>query len=176
MKRILVLALGLLVAPHAASAQVELGLDFFGLRYNDVDGDPDATIGVGIPESGLRVGFNAGPRMIIETRAEIDWDKQGDASARGITIVPGLNYLVNDQFYVRGNIGLSNFNVDNGTVSFSGTQYIFGAAAGIRRALGSGAVLRVEGGVDQWLENEDDGLPKELDIHGSVGVSAIVGG
>jgi hypothetical protein len=176
MKKIVVLALGLLLAPQAASAQLELGFDFFGLSYSDVDGLTDAIIGLGIPASGLRIGFDAGPRMIIETLLEFDWDKQGDASARSLLLLPGLNYLVNEQFYVRGNIGLSNFNADNGTVSVSGTQYIFGAAAGIRRALGSGAVLRVEGGVDQWLENADDGLPKELDIHGTVGISAIVGG
>jgi hypothetical protein len=177
MKRTFVLALGLLVAPQMASAQVELGLDFFGLNYSKVDGDDDASISVGIPESGLRVGFNAGPQMIIETRMEFDWDKHGDESGRNLILVPGLNYLVNDQVYVRGNIGLANFSFDPGTgTSVSGTQYIFGGAVGIRRALGSGAVLRVEGGADQWLENQDDFLPSELDIHGSVGISAIVGG
>jgi len=176
-KNPLVLAVGLLVTPQVVSAQgVELGLDFFGLSYSDTDGAADASIGVGIPESGLRVGFHAGPRMIIETRLEFDWDKEGDSSARSLMLLPGVNYLVNEQVYVRGNIGLANFTFDTGVIDGSGTQYIFGAAAGIRRALGSGAVLRVEGGVDQWMENEDDGLPKILDIHGSVGVSAIVGG
>jgi hypothetical protein len=172
-----VLAIGLLVAPQAVHAQFELGLDFFGLTYTDIDdGVDDAAIGVGIPESGLRVGFNAGPQMIIETRMEFDWDKRGDLSGRSLLLLPGLNFLVNEQVYVRGNVGLYNQAFDNGVVDGSATQYIFGAAAGIRRALGSGAVMRVEAGVDQMMENEDEGIPKELRIHGSVGVSAIVGG
>jgi len=177
MKRMLVLALGLLVAPQVASAQVELGLDFFGLNYSKDDGADDATIGFGVPQSGLRVGFNAGPQILIETRLEFDWDKQGDVSGRSLMLLPGINYMVNDQLYVRGNIGLANSSFDPGTgTSFSSTQIIFGGAVGTRRPLGSGAVLRVEGGVDQWMEDEDAGQPKALDIHGEVGISAIIGG
>ena len=177
MKKTIVLALGLTVVPQLAAAQVEIGLDFFGLGYADTDGAADAQISVGIPESGLRLGFSAGPQLLIETRLEFDWDKEGDTSGRSLLLLPGVNYLLNEQIYLRANVGLANFSVDvSPTVTVSGTQYIFGGGVGMRRPLGDGAVLRLEAGADQWMENTDDGIPSSLDIHGTVGVSAIVGG
>ncbi|MEQ1855180.1 MAG: hypothetical protein ABL963_01855 [Longimicrobiales bacterium] len=174
MRRTLVLALGLMVVPAMASAQVELGFDFFGVTYNDTDGAQDATIGVSLPLSGLRVGFMAGPQMIIETRMGFDWEKEGDASGRSLTLVPGLNYLVNDQIYVRGEAGLENFSFDNGAgTSFSGTQYVFGAGLGTRRPFGMG-ILRLEAGVQKALENTNDGIPSSLNIYGSAGASIAI--
>ena len=173
MRRTLVLALGLMVVPAMASAQVELGFDFLGISYNDTDGAQDATIGVTLPTSGMRIGFMAGEQMIVETRMGFAWEKEGDASSRSLMLAPGLNYLVNDQIYVRGEAGLENFNFDNGTVSVSGTQYIFGGGIGTRRPLGMG-ILRLEAGVQKALENTDDGIPSSLNIYGSAGVSIAI--
>lgn len=176
MKRTLVLALGLMMVPALASAQLEIGLDG-GLTYSKDDGATDASIGIELPTSGARLGFAAGPQMIIETRLGVDWQKEGDASASLISLLPGLNYLITPQVYLRGEAGLSRFSFDNGAgIEGSGTQYIFGAAVGMRRALGSGALLRLEAGADQALENTDDGIPANLSIHATVGVSAVVGG
>ena len=78
------------------------------------------------------------------------------------------------QFYVRGEAGLMRMSSDNGTTSSSATQYAFGGAAGLRMPLGDAALFRVEGGVDKWLENQDDGLLGSWQIRGVVGISAIV--
>ncbi len=173
MKRILLVALGLLVMPAMASAQVELGVDFFGLAYVDEDGQADASIGVSLPVSGFRVAFPAGTQMLIETRMEIDWSKQGDASGRGVTLVPGLNYLVNEQIYIRGEAGIDHFSFDNGGGAVSGTQYLVGGGVGTRRPLGMG-ILRLEAGVVKALENTDDGMPSWLSIYASAGASVVV--
>jgi hypothetical protein len=173
MKMTWVLAVGLLAMPQVAAAQLEIGVDT-GLGYADTD--PDATISFDVPVSGARLGFSAGPQMLIETRLEFDWAKAGDASGTSLFLVPGVNYLLNERVYVRGNIGLSYSRFDNGVVSGSSTQYIFGGALGMRRALGSGAVLRFEAGADKWLESDDGAGDDLLSIHGTVGVSAIIGG
>jgi hypothetical protein len=117
----------------------------------------------------------AGPQMIIETRLGPDWQKRGDASQSLVALLPGLNYLVTPQVYVRGEAGLVRAAQDNGTVSGSSTQYIFGGAVGMRRPLGP-ALLRLEAGVDKALENADDLLPSSLDVHLILGVSAVIGG
>ena len=174
MKRTLVLALGLMVVPAVVSAQLEIGLDS-GLSYSDVDGATDATIGFSVPTSGARVAFAAGEQLLIETRLGFDWQKEGDASGNLLSLLPGVNFLVNEQVYVRGEAGLSRFSFDDGVnPSVSGTQYIFGAAVGMRRALGTGALLRLEAGVDKALENTGDGIPSILDMHATIGVSAVI--
>jgi hypothetical protein len=175
MKRILVLTLGLLVAPAVVSAQVEIGLDA-GLSIEMISDVDDNFIGFAIPSSGMRVGFMAGEQIIVETRLGVDYLKFGDTSGSSVDIAPGINFLVNDQFYVRGEAGLSRSSFDDGTGSVSSTQYLFGGAVGIRRPLGDGAVLRLEGGVDRWLENSDDFIPASTEIRLGVGVSAVVGG
>jgi hypothetical protein len=173
MRKSLVLALGLMVVPTIASAQVELGLDFFGISYTDVDGAADAEIGASFPVSGMRVAFPAGPQILIETRIEGDWSKQGDASGKSLDLLPGINYLVNDQVYVRGEAGLSYGSFDTGTVSGSSTQYLFGGAVGMRRPLGMG-ILRLEAGVLKALENTDDGIPSWMQFNLSAGASVVV--
>jgi hypothetical protein len=177
MKKTLVLALGLLLAPQIAAAQLEVGLDVLGFTYTDVDGAPDAQIGISLPASGARVGFVAGPRLIVETRIEADWDKQGDASASQIFLVPGVNFLMTPEVYLRGEVGLRRLSGDTGTVSASGTQYLFGGAVGMRRPLAGGAaLLRFEGGVGVGLENADADIPfaQTTIIHASMGVSAVI--
>ena len=175
MKRTLVLALGLLVVPAVAAAQVEIGLDG-GLSYYDEDQAADAGILFNVPVSGTRIGFMAGPNMIIETRLGLGWFKQGDANGSSLDLIPGLNYMVTPQVYVRGEAGLTRDSFDPGTGGGSTTQYLFGGGVGMRRSLGAGAVLRLEGGVEMGMENQDDGIPSYMEIHGTVGLSAVIGG
>jgi hypothetical protein len=173
MKRALLLALGLLVAPSVASAQLEVGLDA-GLTYEKIQDVDDAAISIGLPLSGARLGFAAGEQMIVETRLDFGWDKQGDASSTSLDLLPGVNFLFGENMYVRGEAGLSYFSFDNGTVDGSFTQYIFGGAVGMRRPVGEGALVRLEAGVDRLLENSDDGIPASWLIGLTVGISAIV--
>lgn len=174
MKRTFVLALGLLAVPALVVAQMEIGLDG-GFSYSDVDGATDATIGFSAPVSGMRVGFAAGESLIVETLLGLDWQKEGDASGSAIGIVPGVNFMINDQVYLRGEAGLARAGFDDGAGnSGSLTQYLFGAGIGMRRALGEGALLRLEAAVDKALENTDDGIPSSLDIRIGVGVSAVI--
>jgi len=173
MKRALLLALGLLVAPSVASAQLEVGLDA-GLTYEKVQDEDDAAIGIGLPLSGARLGFAGGEQIIVETRLDFGWDKQGDESSTSLALLPGVNFLFGENMYVRGEVGLSYFSFDNGVVDGSFTQYIFGGAVGMRRPVGEGALVRLEAGVDRLLENSDDFQPASWLIGLTVGVSAIV--
>lgn len=177
MRRALVLMFGLLLAPAVVSAQVEVGLDA-GLLFNKIDDVDDSQIAFSIPTVGARVGFPAGETMIVETLVSFDWFKQGDASSTDLTLAPGLNFLVGEQAYVRGEAGLMYSSFDTGTTDGSTTQYLFGAAVGLRRPLGmGGSLLRLEAGVDRLLEVEDEGLidePASWLIRAVVGVSGVI--
>jgi len=175
MKRSLVLALVLMFAPAMASAQVEIGLDA-GLGISKVDDADNTGVSFGIPVSGARIGFMGGETLVIETLIDFGYNKIGDTKLTGLSLVPGVNLLLGEQFYVRGEAGLSYAKVSSTGVDASTTQYLFGAGAGIRKPLGDGALLRLEGAVDRKLENTDDGIPASWDIRGVVGISAVVGG
>jgi hypothetical protein len=162
-------------APAMASAQVEIGVDA-GFNYEKIDDVDDSFFGFGIPVSGIRVGFMGGETLVIETLIDLDYSKFGDSSSTSLGLVPGVNFLLGEQFYVRGEAGLAYFSFDNGTTDGSTTQYLFGAGAGIRKPLGDGALLRLEGAVDRLLENSDDGIPASWDVRAVIGVSAVVGG
>jgi hypothetical protein len=181
MKKIFVLAVGLLVVPQMVSAQLEIGLDAgFGIGMPDADGADNITR-FGVPSGGYvpflsqaRVGFAAGETLIVESILGFNYVSFGeDDSLNTLVLLPGVNFLVGPQFYVRGEAGLIRVGSSGADAE---TQYGFGAGAGLRRSLGSGALLRAEVGADKWLETEegaDDGL---LDIHAVVGVSVVIGG
>ncbi len=173
--RSLVLALAVIAIPAAVTAQLEVGVDVVGLTYSDVDGAQDAEIGVSLPISGVRVAFPAGERLRVETRMDVEWGKQGDSSGSSITLLPGANFLVNEQVYVRGEVGLFRLAGGNATSSASGTQYLFGGAIGMRRPLGMG-ILRLEAGALKGVENLDGDIQfaGRLDVHVSAGVSVVV--
>src|SRR5690242_2830832 len=109
MKRIWILALGLLVAPKMVSAQVEIGLDAgFGIAMPDTDGAENITR-FGLPTGGYlplfsqaRIGFVAGPTLIVETALGFNYMSFGeDDSFNALIVMPGVNFLVGPQFYVR---------------------------------------------------------------------------
>jgi hypothetical protein len=175
MKKIFVLALGLLVVPQLVSAQLEVGLDG-GFTYSKIDDIDDSFTEFSAPTSYLRLGFMGGESLIIETALGLDWASFGDFSSTSVAIVPGVNFMVTPQVYVRGEAGLLYEKEDNGITDSSSTQYLFGGGVGMRRALGEGALLRLEAGVDRLLENTDEGIPASWDIRALVGISAVIGG
>jgi Outer membrane protein beta-barrel domain len=178
MKRALLIALAALAMPVLAQAQVEVGVDA-GLGIQKMSGATDKDISIDIPTSGLRVGFAGGESLIVETMLDFGWDKYGDQKTTFLTLVPGVNFMVTPQVYVRGEAGLNYFKYDSGTGSSSQTQYVFGGAVGTRKMLGEGALLRLEAGVDRGLEKKDSGvvtIPASWDFRLVAGISAVVGG
>lgn len=180
MKKTFVLALGLLVVPQMVSAQLEVGLDAgFGITMPDADGSDNITR-FGVPSGGalpffappqIRVGFAGGQSLIVESALGFDWVSSGDDSITSLLVMPGVNFLVSPQFYVRGEAGLVRFSDGDDSI----TQYGFGAGAGMRRPLGGAALLRIEVGADKWLEDEDAGIDGYLDLRAIVGLSAVIG-
>ncbi len=182
MKKTFVLALGLLVAPQVASAQLELGLDAgFGIAMPDSDAEDNITR-FGVPSGGfvpfasppqVRVGFAAGPTLLVESIVGFNYFSSGDDSINTLLLMPGVNFLVGPQFYVRGEAGLMRLSSSGADAE---TRYGFGAGAGLRRPLGGGAaLLRAEVGADKWLETESGAEDGALDIHVVVGISAVIG-
>jgi hypothetical protein len=182
MKRTLVLALGLLVAPTLVSAQVEIGLDA-GLAISSFSnpegftGDIDGVTTFGLPGQWARVAFAAGESILVESLVGFEFLSEGDYSENTILLMPGINYLVGEQFYVRGEVGLIRFSESDTGFSESLTQYGFGGAAGMRIPLGDAALFRLEAGVDRWLEVKEAGFTTALgrtDIRVGAGISAVV--
>jgi len=173
MKRSLVLSLVLLVAPALVSAQVEIGLDA-GLSYVSYDSpsgfDVDSDTYIDLPSSYVRVAFPAGETLLVETALGFSRSSSGGDSYSTLLVLPGVNLLLGEQFYVRGEAGL--WRGSGG--GDSATQYAFGGGGGLRMPLGDAALFRVEAGVDKWLENQDDGLLGSWEIRGVVGISAVV--
>ena len=164
--------------PPSCRRRVEIGLDAgLGIiSYDDVSGvSIDGETFFDIPSHTMRVGFPAGDQFIVETRLEGSYWSSGDESETTFTILPGVNFLLGEMFYARGEVGLRRGSFDDGSFSDSATQYAFGGAVGVRNMIGSGAVLRAEVGVDRWLENEDDGLLAAWEIGIVVGGSLVIG-
>ncbi len=173
MKRTIVLALGLLLVPSVVAAQVEIGMDA-GLSIESVDDDPDDLTSFSLPVSEVRVGFAAGEMMIVETRVALGYLSVDDFSATDFGLVPGVNVLLGDRFYVRGEAGLMYSSLDTGTADESATQYLLGAGAGLRVPVVESVLFRAEAGVDRWLENEDEFIPASWEFRLVAGVSAVI--
>ncbi|HSH75860.1 MAG TPA: hypothetical protein VLA09_09280, partial [Longimicrobiales bacterium] len=129
MKRTFVLTLALLVAPALVSAQgVEIGLDAGFAISNPAepegfDGSLDNTNAFSLPISAARVGFWAGDVLLIESMLGFDWISQDDESVSSLVLMPGINYLLGEQFYVRGEAGLNRVSFSFDSQSDSQTQY-----------------------------------------------------
>lgn len=181
MKKTFVLALGLLVAPQMVSAQFEVGLDAgFGIAIPDAEGADNITR-FGVPSGGFlpfiappqaRVAFAAGENLLVESVLGFNYFSSGDDSLNALFLMPGVNYLVTPQVYVRGEAGLVRLSDGED----SETRYGFGAGVGMRRPLGNAAVVRFEVAGDKWLETEDGFEDGALDVRAIVGISAIIGG
>ncbi len=172
MRRTLVLAIGLLVGSAPLSAQLEIGVDT-GLEIGLVDGTDNDT-SFRLPSTWARIGYITGASLIIEPRLGFEFYSTGDLTETALLLVPGVNYLLGERFYIRGEVGLARFSQSDTGLDASWTQYGFGGGAGARMALGDSAMLRLEGAADYWLENADDGAPQRTAVRFVAGVSAII--
>lgn len=173
MKRALLFVLTLLFVPMAAVAQVEIGVDA-GLSLESVDDAADDITSISIPNGELRVGFAAGEMIIVESRLGLSYSSVGDFSLTQFGLVPGVNVLLGDRFYARGEGGLMYVKGDDGTESDSATQYLLGAAGGLRIPMTENVLFRAELGADRWFENQDDFMPASWEFRIAAGVSAVV--
>jgi hypothetical protein len=172
MKRSIVLTLGLLAIPTFATAQVEIGIDA-GLSIESIDDVDDNVTSFSIP-SGVRLGFGAGESVLVESRVAFERRSQGDVSITALGFVPGINFLVGEQLYLRGEAGLSYLKLDSGTDDGSVTQYMLGGAAGLRIPVRDNVLFRPELGVVRFLENTDDGIPANWEFRLQAGISAVI--
>jgi len=164
---------GLLLAPAAASAQLELGIDG-GLTIDmyDVDGfDVDNLNTFAFPASWLRVGFGATEMISVETALSFQRLSQGDNSLTTIVLVPGVNVALGESgFYVRGEAGLQRISDEDDGV----TQFTVGVAAGLKKAINEGPIaFRLEGGFGKVLEKENEALGYNR-VRLLMGISATV--
>ena len=165
MRRALLLGIGIFLLPSVGEAQVELGLDA-GLGYARASGE--SITGFSIPMSTLRIGF---PResINIETLVGISILNANDETLTLIEFLPGAVFTLDSNMYLRGEVAL-NFISGGGN---SSTQFGFGGAVGYKRQIGDGPVsLRFEGGVDQFLENDD--FASRTEFRALVGFSVAV--
>ena len=149
MKLALLLAVGLVVLPPVAEAQVELGFDT-GLSIDRTLGDNITRFS--IPSSLLRVGFFPGHTIAFESLLSVSILNAFDQTATVIKFLPGIVYNWRASTYFRGEAGM--LIVDQG--GESANQFAFGVAVGTKRQIGPGPLyFRVEASVDQWRENSD---------------------
>jgi len=172
MTRTLIVALGLLFSPVLVAAQVEVGLDT-GLEIEMIDGS-DNTTAFHLPTTWARIAFAAGETLLIEPLVGFEYFSQGDVSENRIILIPGVDLLLGERLYIRGEVGLIRYSEDNAGTDFSWSQYGFGGGAGMRIPLGDAALLRLEAALDYWLENADDGVPQRTAIRAQAGVSAVI--
>jgi hypothetical protein len=180
MKRVAMLTLGLWAAPVFSAAQVEIGLDA-GVVISAIAGADDHVTSGKLAAEWGRVAFVAADAILLETLLGFEYYGEGDYSENALLLMPGLNYLLGERFYVRVEAGLTRYSESDTGADFSQTQYGFGGAAGLRMPLGDTALVRAEVGVDRWLEVEGDGgfvlvaAPARTDTRVLVGVSAVIG-
>jgi hypothetical protein len=176
MKRTLVLALGLLIVPAFVSAQVEVGLDA-GFGISMIDDADDNINSFSLPGTWVRVAFAASPTILVEPVVGLEWFSVGDASGSDLLLLPGIVFLLGEQFYVRGEAGLFRESFDPGSGGDSTTQYAFGGEVGLRMPLGDSALFRAGIGVDRWLEVSENSVieePARTDVRLGVGISAVI--
>ena len=165
MKLALFLAVGILVLPPVAEAQIEIGCDS-GVTVDRTLGTNLTTFE--IPSSNLRVGF-PGATFTFETLASFTVQRRFDETTTVIRVLPGIVYHWRPTTYFRGEAGLRLLN-DSGS---SLNQFAFGVAVGNKRQIGPGPLyLRFEFGLDQWRQNSDFFAHSEF--RGLVGISVVV--
>ena len=166
MKRALFFAVGLLVLPPVAEAQIELGFDS-GVRVVRAGGLSQTR--VDIPAGWLRVGF-PGETFTFESLIDFTVAFSSGQTASVIRILPGIVYHYRASTYFRGEVGLLLINEAGDSLS----QFAFGIAVGTKRQIGPGPLyLRLEAGIDQWRENND--FAESSEYRALVGISVVVG-
>lgn len=148
MRLLSLLTLCLLVAPQAANAQVEIGIDA-GVQLETQSGLDNRTQ-LSIPTGSGRIGF-PGERVSFETLASLNViSRNGTVTLLGLT--PGVNFAVGEGGgYVRAEGAML-------LVSGGGdtdTEFGAGAAAGLKKPINGGPVsFRLEVGYDRFFDAE----------------------
>jgi len=166
MKHILLLIIGLALLPHPTQAQLELGFDA-GMRVENMAGMNLTTFMA--PAEQIRIGAHS-KTLAFEALMSFTHQRMRGASATVIKVLPGLVYYLPADTYIRGEVGaLLVANVG------SASQFGYGIAAGNKRQIGPGPLyLRIETGVDKWVENWNYAASTEYRF--LVGLSIVLGG
>jgi hypothetical protein len=105
MKRVAMLTLGLWAAPVFSAAQVEIGLDA-GVVISAIAGADDHVTSGKLAAEWGRVAFVAADAILLETLLGFEYYGEGDYSENALLLMPGLNYLLGERFYVRAEVGV----------------------------------------------------------------------
>ena len=172
MKRSILAGLCLLIAPATAQAQLEVGVDA-GLTLHTGFENSDNLNQLSIPAPRARLGVPLGDLLSLEGLLGFQRLSSGGESASTLSFLPGVNILLGESGgYLRGEVAINR--VAAGGESQS--QYGFGGAIGVRMPVDDAVFVRLEGGFDRWLEDQDNFLEAYNEIRILVGVSAMVGG
>jgi len=167
MRRVLLVALVLAVLPQFAAAQVEIGVDG-GLVIDRSNGSTVTQFST--PISAFRLSF---PResFTFESLISVNVISANDETVSILSLIPGLAFSLSPNVYLKGEVAITYLSGGGS----SANQFGFGGAIGWKRQLGDGPVsVRLEGAVDQMLENDDFSATTEF--RGTAGISAAVGG
>lgn len=173
MKRSILACLCLLIAPAAAQAQLEVGVDA-GLTLRTGFEASENVSQLSIPASRARLGVPVGEMLSIEALLGFQRLSSGGESTSVLSFLPGINILLGESGgYLRGEVALNRGSSSGGG---SRSQYGFGGAVGVRMPVDDAVFVRLEGGFDRWLEDQDNALEAYNEFRILVGVSALVGG
>lgn len=149
MRRILLLSAICVLAPAAADAQVEIGIEA-GIQLDDRP-VADNLFRLNVPRAMARIGF---PReaLTFESLFSFDIVDGGGSTLTFLNIIPGLNFPFGDQgAYVRGEVPMQLVSGGGDTE----TEFGLGAAIGIKKAIDDGPVsTRFEFGYDRLFDAE----------------------
>ena len=166
MKNIWVVPLAFLALVPPLSAQLEIGFDA-GMRVEKMAGLSLTTFHA--PSEQIRVGSH-GETLAFETLLSFTHQRARGQSATVIKVLPGLVYFLPAGSYIRGEVGVMLI----ATVG-SASQFAYGVAVGTKRAIGPGPLyLRIETGLDRWVENWNYAESSEFRF--LVGLSIVLGG
>lgn len=163
MKGILLLSACLLLAPAAARAQFELGMDG---AFTVSTGSGDAVVRLSVPTAMARIGF-PGDSFDFETLVSLNF-VHSDGSLTFLQLGPGVNFPFGEgDMYVRGEAQIA-FAAGGGD---SDTQLALGAAVGTKKQIGASDVsYRLEAGYDRWIDL------KLNEFRALAGLSVVIGG
>ena len=174
MRKLFAVAVLLLVPSVAQAQNLELGLDMGLILENGFDTQDDVT-NIVLPAPFLRAGYGVSENLSIEGLVSFNRASSDGTSLSTLLLLPGVNFQMSEDFYLRGEVGLQRVSFDTDGFDDSATQLGFGVAAGMRRAINDGPVSwRIEGGFTRWAEDEDAGQEAYNAIRLLFGFSAVV--
>ncbi len=136
--------------------------------YDRSGGESRTSFAIPIPT--FRIGFPVGSSASIESLVILQIVNEDDETSTVIGLLPGVNFPVGSSgMYLRAELAWTYAAAGGNNVS----QFGFGGGVGYKRAMGDGPVsLRLEGAIDQMIENDD--LASLTEIRAVVGFSITV--